>query len=50
MTHIQGETGEIHELARYEAPEALAQCLAAMHEFVAYVRANRPGAPRYEEV
>jgi quinol monooxygenase YgiN len=49
MTHIQGETGEIHELASYEVrPESLAQCLAAIHEFVAYVRANEPGALRYE--
>jgi quinol monooxygenase YgiN len=49
MTHIPGTTGEIHELARYEVrPEALAQCLAAIHEFVAYVRANEPGALRYE--
>jgi len=49
MTHIQGDTGEIHELASYEVrPESLAQCLAAIHEFVAYVRANEPGALRYE--
>jgi quinol monooxygenase YgiN len=49
MTHIQGETGEIHELASYEVrPESLAQCLAAIHKFVAYVRANEPGALRYE--
>ena len=49
MTTIQGNTGEIHELARYEVrPEALPQCLAAIHEFVAYVRANEPGALRYE--
>ena len=49
MTHIQGATGEIHELARYEVrPEAFEQCLAAIHEFVAYVRANEAGALRYE--
>ena len=49
MTPIQGGSGEIHELARYEVrPDALAQCLAAIHEFVAYVRANEPGALRYE--
>ena len=49
MTHIQGTTGEIHELARYEVRrEALEQCLAAIHEFVAYVRANEAGALRYE--
>ena len=49
MTSIQGDRGEIHELARYEVrPEALEQCLAAIHEFVAYVRVNESGALRYE--
>jgi len=49
MAYIQGDSGEIHELARYEVrPEALEQCLAAIHEFVAYVRVNEPGALRYE--
>jgi quinol monooxygenase YgiN len=46
---IEGGAAEIHELARYEVrPEALEECLAAIHEFVAYVRANEPGALRYE--
>ena len=49
MTAITGEPGEIHELARYEVrPEALDTCLAAIHDFVAYVRANEAGALRYE--
>ena len=49
MAYIQGNPDEIHELARYEVKaEALAQCLAAIHEFVAYVRANETGALRYE--
>ncbi len=49
MTAIQGSAGEIHELARYEVrPEALDTCIAAIHEFVAWVRANEPGALRYE--
>jgi quinol monooxygenase YgiN len=49
VTDIQGGPGEIHELAWYEVrPEGLAQCLAAIHEFVAYVRANESGALRYE--
>ena len=49
MSHMQGAPGELHELARYEVrPEALDTCLAAIHEFVAYVRANEPGALRYE--
>ena len=29
-------------------PEALEQCLAAIHEFVAHVRDHEPGALRYE--
>jgi quinol monooxygenase YgiN len=46
---IQGRPSEIHELARYEVrPESLEICLPAIHEFVAYVRANEPGALRYE--
>src|ERR1700690_1778336 len=49
MAPIQGNGAEIRELARYEVrPEALSTCLAAIHEFVAYVRANEPGALRYE--
>jgi quinol monooxygenase YgiN len=45
-----GGTGqEIRQLARYELrPEALSRCLAAVAEFVAYVRANEPGTLRYE--
>ena len=49
MSKIQGEPGEIRELARYEVrPESLEACLAAIHEFVAYVRTAEPGALRYE--
>ena len=49
MTYIQGNTNEIHELAHYEVrPEALSECLAAIHEFVEYVRTNECGALRYE--
>ena len=49
MARIQDNTSEIRELARYEVrPESLEQCLAAIHEFVAYVRENEPGALRYE--
>ena len=49
MKPLQGHPDEIHELARYEVrPDALEKCLAAIHEFVAYVRANEPGALRYE--
>ena len=40
---------EVRQLARYQVrPEALERCLAAIHEFVAYVRANEPGTLRYE--
>ena len=49
VTHIEGSTSEIRELARYEVrPESLDECLTAMHEFVAYVRENETGALRYE--
>jgi quinol monooxygenase YgiN len=40
---------EIRQLARYQVrPEAVEQCLQAIHKFVAYVRANEPGTLRYE--
>jgi quinol monooxygenase YgiN len=40
---------EIRQLARYQVrPEAVDRCLAAIHEFVAYVRANEPGTLRYD--
>jgi quinol monooxygenase YgiN len=43
------QSQEIRQLARYQVrPEALERCLAAIHEFVAYVRANEPGTLRYE--
>jgi quinol monooxygenase YgiN len=46
---IQGQPQEIRQLARYEVqPDALDRCVAAIHEFVAYVRANEPGTLRYE--
>jgi quinol monooxygenase YgiN len=49
MTYVQGNPGEIHELARYEIrPDALDDVIAAIHEFVAYVRDNEEGALRYE--
>ena len=49
MTPIRGNSGEICELARYEVrPDALERCIAAIHEFVAYVRDNETGALRYE--
>jgi len=49
VPYIQGHPGEIHELARYEVrPESLDEVIAAIHEFVEYVRTNEPGALRYE--
>ena len=49
MTHIQGNPGEIHELARYEVrADALEEVISAIHEFVSYVRENEAGALRYE--
>jgi quinol monooxygenase YgiN len=46
----KSESGhEVRQLARYQVrPEALERCLAAIREFVAYVRANEPGTLRYE--
>ncbi|HTX90859.1 MAG TPA: antibiotic biosynthesis monooxygenase family protein [Anaerolineales bacterium] len=49
MTQSEKDSAEIRQLARYQVrPEALERCLAAIHEFVAYVRANEPGTLRYE--
>ena len=49
MTKGPGKSAQIRQLARYEVrPEALERCLAAIHEFVAYVRAKEPGTLRYE--
>lgn len=40
---------EIRQLARYQVrSESMEHCLAAIHEFVAYVRANEAGTLRYE--
>lgn len=48
MTDSDGE-GQVRQLARYQVrPEALEKCLAAIREFVAYVRASEPGTLRYD--
>lgn len=45
----QSEGLEVRQLARYQVhPETLEKVLAAIHEFVAYVRASEPGTLRYE--
>jgi quinol monooxygenase YgiN len=42
-------SGVVRELARYQVrAEALDKVLDAIHEFVAYVRANEPGTLRYD--
>jgi quinol monooxygenase YgiN len=44
-----GTGKEIRQLARYQVrPEALDRCLAAVREFVAYVKAREQGTLRYE--
>src|SRR5512135_2949782 len=49
MPPSENQSKEIRQLARYQVrPEALERCLAAVHEFVAYVRANEAGTLRYE--
>ena len=49
MSNTETTTKEIRQLARYQVrQEALPKCLAAIHEFVAYVRKNEPGTLRYD--
>ena len=48
-TTLSSESGEIRQLARYQVrSESLPRVLAAIDEFVAYVRANESGTLRYE--
>lgn len=49
MTNAGSKRNEIRQLARYQVrSEGLERCLEAIHEFVAYVRANEPGTLRYD--
>jgi hypothetical protein len=44
MARSEINNGEIRQLARYQVrPESVEQCLAAIHEFVAYVRRMSQG-------
>ena len=49
MADSKSASNEIRQLARYQVrAESLDVCLAAIHEFVAYVRSNEPGTLRYD--
>ena len=49
MANGESKGDEIRQLARYQVrPESLELCLAAIREFVAYVRENEPGTLRYD--
>ena len=49
MAKSESSGKEIRQLAHYQVrPEALERCLAAIREFVAYVRANEAGTLRYD--
>ena len=49
MVGTEEMVGDIRQLARYEIrPEAMKKIIAAIHEFVTYVRTNEPGTLRYD--
>jgi quinol monooxygenase YgiN len=49
VTKTEKETHESRQLARYQVrPEGKECCLAAIHEFVAYIRSSEPGTLRYD--
>ncbi len=49
MTGTEEKAGEIRQLAHYEIhPQAMEKIIAAIREFVTYVRSNEPGTLRYD--
>jgi quinol monooxygenase YgiN len=49
MAQVDDGRRAIRQIARYQVrPESLDRCLAAIREFVAYVRAREPGTLRYD--
>jgi len=49
MAEKENTNTEIRQLAFYEVhPEAIPEVLAAINEFVAYLKLNEPGTLRYE--
>lgn len=43
------QSPQVYQLARYEVrPESLDRCVAAIHQFVAYVREHEDGTFRYD--
>ena len=46
---VNPSSREVRQFARYQVrPEEVERCVAAIHEFVDYVKANEPGTLRYD--